>query len=184
MNTNSGRNGRVRARRAKPRRNGDLNSSIPYAASFVPSDPPTVKPNLRRSLIVVGRGTTDTTTGALVVDESDVKLAINGQVFGVASAISAAQYNYQVIKVNAWGGADDSTAITLTDIVSGISSTDSGAFTLRPKVGIHYPPASRKLRGSGAGADEFIRFDSASTEDTPIEYHLSIEFWTLSKPQI
>lgn len=183
MNKISRQNSRARPKVGNERRNGNRDSSIPYAAKFVPADPPTIKPNLRRTIVIVGRGTTDTTTGVFPLDEVALRLSINAQLFGVTATTAPADYNYQVIKVLAWGGADDSTAITLTDESSGISSTDSGAYTLRPRVGIHYPPPSRIIRSSSSNS-VIARVISKISEEIAIEYHVTIEIWTLSIPQI
>jgi hypothetical protein len=71
---------------------------------------------------------------------------IDKQLFGGTTAF--ARYVVQSVKV--WGAPGDGTAIHLTDELYGIGCVDSGSFSMRPKVGIYYPPSTRQVKSTSS----------------------------------
>jgi len=174
MNRNRSR-GPARLQRAAPQPQ-QRQSTIPYASKNVPRVPPVVKANLRRNIVLVGRLVTDSVLGEATYTAVEVRSLISAQ-----CSLSSG-YRYQILKVFAWAGSDDSTSFYMTDSVSGITSTDSGAYTDRAHVGIHYPPASRTTF-QDTGSETILAFKSGKSS-AQIELHVSVELWTDSTPSV
>jgi len=165
----------------RPRRRFSTNSSsVPEAIKNLPLDPPSVRSNMRRQIVLQGVQNADANT--LSLSWTHLTTLIANQLFAGVTTVSA---TYQVIKIAAWGVAGPSGGLSVTDNFYNITSTDLGSYSQRPKVGLFFPSTTRALfqKSTGTTAGNLCTFKTAGATDS-VAYQITVDIWPDSAPDI
>jgi len=115
--------------------------TVPYIKKNLPLDPPTIRSNPPRecTLIYKGEATSEATphifTGKELTTLMDYQLG------------TTSSRRFYVSSAKAWAAGAAEVELTLSDPTSWVSGSDAGSYTQRAKVGIMFPPHTRRFYG-------------------------------------
>jgi hypothetical protein len=118
--------------------------------------------------------TTTSASGTQTLTYGTLASLVSALCFGSATTF----FRYFINMITVWGAPGTPAAVTLTDEISGITATDTGSYSARPKAGLFYPPTLRPTKSSGTTGN------LGSVETAPDEMDLwivyNITVWTVA----
>lgn len=158
------------------RQNPGRNSGVLPFVITPPLDPPTISIDrvLKKTIVIQSQVSSDE-----AVNLSNVQLvsAINLQCFNGSSPT----FNYLIRGISVWGEASSTLTLQLTESSTQRTTTDTGAFAQRARLGFHFPPISQKVRASAdASATMFalqIVQSGTGGSGTTVTAHYHITIW-------
>jgi len=149
-------------------------ATLPVVLKNLPIDAPAISEHPPRNGIVEEEVTLTTGSGTMTVPGVTSKIRDN--LWGVTG-----NFNFQILKIVVWGTTLGSEKVTITDILSGIKSSDLGSAALRAKVGLHFPPivtASRIYSSTDAATNLYDLTSGAVAQS--LDTRVSVRVWAQS----